>query len=429
MNIKFGTDGIRGKAFTELSQDIVQTLGNALNGLIVIGQDTRFSSPQLTQCFINGSLDAGCTVLNLGVCPTSCVAYISHLLNANFGVMITASHNPCEYNGIKIFGKKGHKISTSQEKRFESYINQNKYKKNTKTGLFAQAENLVCLYKDYILHNFEPQALKNMRIVLDCANGVASTIAPELFSLLDADVIAINNHPNGKNINANCGPLYTESIKSAMIQYKADIGFAFDGDGDRVIAFDCAGNTYDGDMLLYIFATHVYKSKTVVGTVMTNFNVEKALNACGIKLLRTAVGDKHVSEALVKHNLTLGGEQSGHIILRDILNSGDGILNALKIASLCKKENKSLCEFFNFSPYPQSNTNVEVKDKNAILNNPKLKKLVEQENNTLYSCGRLLVRASGTEPCIRIMAECENKTLADLICAKIAQFVFELDNY
>ena len=433
MAIKFGTDGIRGKYGEELTIKDAYACGNSFSGNIIIGQDTRASSQALADALIKGASDAGCLIINVGICPTACIAYLTKLLHFDYGVVITASHNTYEYNGIKVFSKNGKKLTEEQENSIENFINSNKKIRAEHKGFVINGKAFANIYRDYVQNIFKDVNLNGLKIVLDCANGACYSIAPNIFKQLGATIVTINAKPNGLNINYNCGSLHLDDICASVTTHKADIGFAFDGDGDRVIAIDKNGKVIDGDMLLYMLAT-IYKEKgvlnnnCVVGTVMTNIGIERALNEQGINLIRTDVGDKNVSKEIENCNLILGAEQSGHIISANFLQTGDGILNALNIASICSTKNTPLHEFFkNIKIYPQCLINVKVFNKTAIINNEKLQHYIKEMRESIGDNGRIVMRASGTEPYIRIMVEADTSSFSELLCNKIARVIDDLN--
>ena len=412
--IRFGTDGIRGEFGNDLTLDVAYKCGNALLGNVVIGTDTRDSGEKLAEKFAEGIVDAGGNVTFVGVCPTSGVAFLTRDFGYDFGVVITASHNPSEYNGIKIFAKNGKKIDSGCEKLIEKHINNQKISKSNQKGNRIDNFFLVEKYINFLTEKICDLDLSKLKIVLDCANGAAYKIAPILFEKMGAKVFLLGCEPDGRNINKNCGSLHIENLQKEVLKQKADMGFAFDGDGDRLIAVDENGNLVDGDMLLYLFALEYLKSgklkeRMVVGTTMTNLGVEKALNEKGVCLVRVDVGDKFINEKLEKENLLLGAEQSGHVLMKDKHITGDGILSALFVCEICLKNNKKLSKFFDFEKYKQTTKNVLVKNKDEVIE--KLQPVIEKQNRVLGESGRLLVRKSGTEPLIRIMVESKDEKM------------------
>ena len=430
MSIHFGTDGIRGKFGEDLTIDIAYKCGNSLNGNLIIGRDTRQSGIEIVKAFTKGALDAGCNVTEIGVCTTPCVAYLTLNKSFDYGIMITASHNPAEYNGIKIFSGKGLKLSQDIEKSIENHIN-NAQVNLYNTGIYNKAPTLLDEYVNFIKSTAKTN-FNNIKVVLDCANGASYDIAPKVFKSLGAEVVAISCTPDGTNINLNCGSLHPDNLVDAVLKNKANFGFAFDGDADRILAVDEEGNILDGDKLMYFFAKYYLAegkltNKQVVGTVMSNLGVEKALNNIGISLVRTNVGDKYVSEALINNNLLIGAEQSGHIILYDIFPTGDGVLNAIQVVNACVQSNKKLSQFIDYKPYKQTTINVFVKDKDAIMQKTELTKQVSMQNNKIAGQGRILVRKSGTEPCIRVMVESASQDICNKYSQGLVEFIKDLD--
>ncbi|MBO5223148.1 MAG: phosphoglucosamine mutase [Clostridia bacterium] len=413
MGLFFGTDGLRGIVNKDLTFSLAYKVGNALGSLcsgakILVGRDTRISGSYLVSALSGGAMSAGADVIDVGVIPTAGVAYLTKTCEFDFGVVISASHNSGEYNGIKIFGKDGYKLSDREEESVERCFIHDKTNDYPNVGSYSVEPNMFKRYADFLTNSAKD--LSGLKVVLDGANGASGRIAPAVFRSLNAKVVASCCSMDGKRINENCGSLYPQKLIARVNRYKADVGFAFDGDADRLIAVDENGSVIDGDMVLYILAKHL-KSKgelngnTVVGTSHTNMAIEEALKREGIGFLRTDIGDKYVLAKLVEQNLSLGGEQSGHVILKNISTTGDGILTAIAIASILAETGKRASELFDVKLYPQENVNVIVKDKLRIINNEELSCSVAKLQNALEGKGRLMVRASGTEPKIRIMVE------------------------
>lgn len=410
----FGTDGIRGIAGKELCNALAKVVGNALCQIkdkpkILIGRDTRPSGSKLEKAFISGAILGGAEVYDLKIVPTPCVSYLTKKLGFDFGVVITASHNPAEYNGIKIFGANGIKITDEEEVKIES-----KMKTLTKCE-GGKVFDLSAEVKNY--ENFLKRACKEnlsgLKIVLDCACGASYKLAPKLFKRLGAEVIMASS---GGEINKNCGCTHLENLKLVMEKHSADLGFAFDGDADRVIAMDKNLNIIDGDKIIYLLALWHKKSgkpiREVVGTVMTNSKIEELLLAQNITLKRTPVGDKYIIDEMLLAGQPIGGEQAGHIIQGEKLSTGDGMLTALSLTEIYAKD----LDFFEqntiFDVFPQENAeiiinNIKVK---AFMKNESVVKTLEKYQKQLSGIGRMLVRPSGTEPKIRIMVESKTKT-------------------
>ncbi len=416
----FGTDGIRGVAGIELNEDIAFRCGYALSAsakgaAVVLARDTRESGEWLSNAFAAGVNAAGGVVIFGGILPTPAVASAVKALGAAWGAVISASHNPSHYNGIKLFDAAGCKLNKATEERLESLMEKAHYN-NASVSLVK--DNTVI--ESYIAA-IKPDSydLNGLTIVLDTANGAASHIAAYLFEQAGASVTVINDDGDGSMINLNSGALHPEMLQKEVVRRGAALGFAFDGDADRVIAVDGNGRLIDGDGILYVLATArfdegaLYKN-TVVATVMTNSGIEAALCASKIRLVRVSVGDHNVAAELLAHGYSLGGEQSGHIIFAET-GTGDGILAALRVADIVKRRG-ALSELFNIKLYPQILQNVTVCEKSiplAALEN------AEGWRQFLKNSGRVLLRLSGTEPVIRIMAECESAALASLIVKDI----------
>ncbi len=435
MGVFFGTDGLRGKVNLELTFDIAKKVGSALASLknnpsIVIGCDTRVSNTYLTLAVSGGALAGGANVTDVGVIPTAGIAYITKKLGYDFGVVISASHNSGEYNGIKIFGKDGYKISDKEEEQLERALIREKVNDYPFIGKYEQDFNLVKLYKKHLVSIGEK--LNGLTVVLDCAYGASYKIAPDVFRNLGAKVIATNCHDNGIKINENCGALFAEALAGKVLKYGADFGFSFDGDADRLIAVDENGKIIDGDISLFIISKYYKKlgllnNDSVVGTSHTNMAIEEELSKLGIGLIRTDIGDKYVLAKMLEKNLTLGGEQSGHIIIKNHATTGDGILSAILLSNIVKKEKSKLSELSGMKLYPQVNENVVVNDKFRIINNEELNLETSKINSSFNGAGRIMVRASGTEPKIRIMVESPDKDKNVKIAKKVIMLIKKIN--
>ena len=425
----FGTDGIRGKVnqglingekFFKFGLAAATYFTNPKKNkpVAIIAKDTRLSGYTLEPALVSGLTSAGMNVYTFGPMPTNALAMITKRMKANMGIMITASHNPYDDNGMKLFGPDGMKLSDKIEKKIEKIIDTNtqKYLINAeKLGRVKRLETGTDLYIDILKKNFPKNFnLKKLKIVLDCANGAGYKAGPKLFRSLGAKVIAIGTEPNGLNINKNCGSTFPNKIQSAVKKYKAHIGIALDGDADRIIICDEKGKIIDGDQIIAMLATRWRKKRLlkggVVGTLMSNYGLEKYFKNQKIKFKRADVGDRYVKEVMKKNNFNLGGEQSGHIILGKFATTGDGLLVALEVLFSLRKAKKTSDLFNLFNLTPQILENVTVKDK-SIINSPKCKKAIHQANQLIKGQGRMLVRKSGTEPKIRIMGESDNKKL------------------
>ena len=427
MKALFGTDGIRGEAGRfPLDAPTVKTIGFSLANhlaetikepVVVIGRDTRESGEWLEQALIEGATHAGAKCLSAGVITTPGVAYLTRHLKANAGVVISASHNPYQDNGIKIFSPSGQKIDDALERQIESDINNG-------FDLSASREDVnlkpqPALREDYLRFLIDDigrdLSLKGQTLVVDCANGASTEFAPKLFETLGARVIAINARPDGRNINLNSGSLHIESLMEAVTKANANLGVAFDGDADRSLFVDEKGGFVDGDATLWVLANHLrshrqLKDDTVVATVMSNIGLEIAFRAVGIKLVRTDVGDKYVLDELLRRGASLGGEQSGHIILPALSLAGDGMLTALCLLRALRETGQTLTEATaGFQQYPQILVNVRVREKVSFDELPAVDAAVRAVEERLSHKGRLLLRYSGTEPLARVMIEGEKQ--------------------
>jgi phosphoglucosamine mutase len=417
----FGTDGIRGKANASLSHEISFKCGNALTRLkekprVALCRDTRVSGDMIAAALSSGVMCGGGNVVDCGILPTAALSYITRLYGAEFGVVISASHNPYEYNGIKIFGADGCKLTEEQEENIEELFKQPKYVTGMDIGRLTRDDTAVGKYEDYLAGTVTG-GLDGLKIVLDCACGAAYRAAPEVFRRLGCELTGYYTDIVNGVINDGCGSLFPEKLSEAVKRAGADAGFAFDGDADRVLACDRFGRLVDGDSILYILACDMLKAgrlkgAAVVGTSHTNMGIQNKLKEKGILLRRANIGDKYVREMMTEKDFTLGGEQSGHIIIGDLSRTGDGILTALQIAALLKRSGKALHELNDAPLYPQVNLNLTVRDKMLVINNEGVQTALEESRAKLGARGRVMVRASGTEPKIRVMAECEDASLA-----------------
>ena len=435
-NKYFGTDGIRGTVnqgnitgekffkFGLASGTYFKNLKKSKQ-VAIIAKDTRLSGYTLEPALVSGLVSGGMHVFTLGPLPTNGLAMLTKSMKANMGIMITASHNPYYDNGLKLFGPDGMKLSDKIEKRIEKLIDAKNTKQLTNPKLLGRVKRLedgndkyINILKNNFPSNFN---LKGTKIVLDCANGASYKAAPKLLKELGAKVISIGVKPNGLNINKKCGSTYPSKIKTAVKKYKAHVGISFDGDADRVIMCDEKGKIVDGDQIIAMLARR-WKSKKilrggVIGTLMSNYGLEKFLNNEKIRFSRSKVGDRYVKEKMKKLNYNLGGEQSGHIILGKFATTGDGLLVALEVLFSLRKGKKASHILKVFKPLPQILKNVVVNDKN-IITKSKCKNAIKRANKLMGKNGRVLVRKSGTEPKIRIMAESYDKSLI-LKCIKI----------
>mgnify|MGYP001369623345 FL=1 len=425
----FGTDGIRGAINSKnINGDMFFKFGLASGTYFksqkkrkqtaIIAKDTRLSGYTLEPALVSGLTSAGMHVYTLGPLPTNGLAMLTKSMKANMGIMITASHNPHYDNGLKLFGPDGMKLSDKIEKKIENLIDEN-IKKNLsnpeKLGRVKRLESGTKNYLKILKKNFSKEFnLRGLRIVIDCANGAGYKAGPELLRSLGAKVTSIGINPNGLNINNNCGSTYPNKIKFAVKKNNAHLGISLDGDADRIIMCDEKGNIIDGDQIIAALATRWKNKKMlkggVVGTLMSNYGLEKFFKSEKIKFIRANVGDRYVKEKMKKNNFNLGGEQSGHIILGKFATTGDGLLVALEVLFAIRKGKKA-SDFFNkFQKTPQILKNIAVKDK-EIIKNIEVKKSIKIAEKLIKGQGRILVRKSGTESKIRVMAESNNKEL------------------
>jgi phosphoglucosamine mutase len=386
--------------------------------IAIIAKDTRLSGYNLEPALVSGLTSAGMHVYTLGPLPTNGLAMLTKTMKANMGIMITASHNPYYDNGLKLFGPDGLKLSDKIEKKIESLIDRKIEDNLSLPKELGRVKRLESGNKDYIeilKKNFPKDFnLRGLRIVIDCANGAGYKAGPGLLKSLGAKVIAVGIKPNGVNINEKCGSTHPNKIKSIVRKYKAHIGISLDGDADRIIICDEIGNIIDGDQIIAALAVRWKRKKMlrggVIGTLMSNYGLEKFFNSENIKFIRAKVGDRYVKEKMQKNNFNLGGEQSGHIILGKFATTGDGLLVALEVLFSLRKGNKASNFFNTFKKTPQILENIEVKDKN-IINKIEIKNSIKKAEKLMNGHGRILVRKSGTESKIRVMGESENKKL------------------
>ena len=424
----FGTDGVRGVANEELTPLLAMQLGQAgacvltkeheHKPTIMVGCDTRISGDMLANALMAGACSVGANCVYVGVIPTPAVAYLTKKYKVDAGVVISASHNPVEFNGIKFFDGNGFKLPDEMEDEIEAMI------KNGMPGIKFPIGSGVGKIKyrtdareEYINHAMRAVNvdLTGLKMVVDCAEGASFYTSVETFRELGGEVVAIHNNPDGTNINANCGSTHMEELQARVVYEKADLGLAFDGDADRCIAVDENGNIVDGDLILYVYGRYLkekgaLRNNTVVTTIMSNFGLYKAFDELGIDYEKTQVGDKYVYENMVKNGHRIGGEQSGHIIFSKYATTGDGILTAIKMMEVMLEKKSSLATLT--SPvriYPQVLKNVRVKSKPEAQNDADVQAAVKQVAETLGSTGRILVRESGTEPVIRVMVEAETE--------------------
>jgi phosphoglucosamine mutase len=432
----FGTDGVRGVAGVDLTEQLAHDLAVAAAHVLtdigefaghrpraIIAQDSRESGEYLERAIATGLSESGVDVIRVGILPTPAVSFLVTELGCDLGVMISASHNPASDNGIKFFARDGRKLADSVEAQIEVQLGK-PWTPNGVKGEIRLEESLKEKYMEYLLGTIKT-SFAGLKVVVDCANGAASTVAPQVLRQAGAEVISISDKPNGKNINENCGSTHLENLITKVKDVGADLGVAHDGDADRVLAVDHEGNIIDGDFILGILAQHTeLPTKKLVGTVMTNLGLIRALEKKEIGFVATPVGDRYVLEEMLAGGHSLGGEQSGHVIMRRFATTGDGILTALHLISEVAQSKKSLKELASFiNRYPQVLINVKGVDKSGLKTNQVVKAQIAAIESELGESGRVLLRASGTEPVIRVMVEAETNEKAERFASVLAALV------
>lgn len=442
----FGTDGIRGEANRELTVDVALRLGYALGYYlkrenpdkkkikVIMGCDTRISGYMLRSAMLAGLTSMGVHVDFVGVISTPAVAYLTKAKKADAGIMISASHNPAKDNGLKVFAGNGYKLPDEVELEIERLMDDPTILANPiagdKVGKFKYAEDEYYSYRDHLLASVNGD-FSGMKIVVDTANGSAYRIAKDVFLALGAEVVLINDAPNGTNINVRCGSTHPEILTKVVVGYEADLGLAYDGDADRLIAVDRHGNIIDGDKIIATLAMGMkrkgeLKENKVVTTVMSNMGFENYLKENGIELLRANVGDRYVLEKMIEHNVAIGGEQSGHIILLQYATTGDGVLTSLKLVEALRDEKKYLDEMVgDIKDWPQKLVNVVVDNnkKNIWNKNKNITDFIAQKEKEMEGLGRVLVRTSGTEPLVRVMVEGKEMNMVEKVVNEITEVV------
>ncbi len=441
----FGTDGVRGIANKDLSPELAYKLGR-IGGFfltqgkkrpkMVVGTDTRISGDMLVAALSSGLNSAGVDVLYLGILPTPAVACMIKVLEADGGVMVTASHNPVEYNGIKFFNEQGLKLTDEIENSIEEYILNNLdiefLPVAGEVGRIIRVENPVRKYMDFLKQTIDTD-LTGIKVAVDCGNGAVYKAAPELLRELGAQVYAIHNDPNGININVECGSTKPEEVQKLVLETGADVGLSFDGDADRLIAADENGSIVDGDHILAICGSNMketgkLKSNTIVGTVMTNMGLDICLKEKDINIIKTKVGDRYVLEEMLKGGHSIGGEQSGHIIFLDHNTTGDGLLTAIQLLSVIKKKNMKLSELasvMEVMPQVLVNAHVSEEKKKSYAADDIIKSKIEEIERHFHGNGRVLIRPSGTEPLVRVMIEGERQEELDKYANELAVLIEE----
>jgi len=441
MSRLFGTDGVRGVANRELTAELALALGAAAarhlassvgpgRRVAVVGRDPRASGEMLEAAVIAGLTSQGVDALRVGVLPTPAVAYLTGAYDADFGVMISASHNPMPDNGIKIFGPRGHKLDDGSEDRIEELVADGPGARPVGAGIgrVIDAQDAADRYLRHV-GKASTLPLDGLTVVVDCAHGAASSAAPSAYRAAGARVIAINADPNGLNINDGCGSTHLDSLRSAVLAHRADLGLAHDGDADRCLAIDANGDVVDGDAIMVVLALAMREAgelaaDTLVTTVMSNLGLHLAMRSAGIGVRTTGVGDRYVLEELRAGDYSLGGEQSGHIVMPALGSTGDGIVTGLRLMTRMVQTGTSLAELASaMRTLPQVLINVEVADKASAAAAPSVRAAVEAAASELGDTGRILLRPSGTEPMIRVMVEATAKDVAERIAARVAETV------
>jgi len=438
----FGTDGVRGVANTELTPELAFKLGRCGGYVltkdtkerpkVLIGRDTRISGEMLECALVAGLLSIGAEVMRLGVLSTPGVAYLSRVMDAQAGVMISASHNPVADNGIKFFGPDGFKLTDAQEEEIEALLDAEEDKLprpigadvGSVTDYFEGGQKYISYLKQTIDEEFE-----GIHVALDCAHGATSQLATHLFADLEADISTMGASPTGLNINDGVGSTHPEKLQEFVIERGANVGLAFDGDGDRLIAVDEKGQIVDGDQIMFIIGKYLntkghLKKNTIVSTVMSNMGFYKALEENGMTSVKTAVGDRYVVEEMKANDYNVGGEQSGHIVFLDYNTTGDGLLTGIQLVNIMKITGKRLSELASeMTIYPQELVNVRVTDKHAVTQNEKVAAVITQVEQEMAGNGRVLVRPSGTEPLVRVMVEAATEESCKEYVSRIADVV------
>ena len=435
----FGTDGIRGVANADLSTELVDRVGRAAvrvlvasgRGRFAVGRDPRISGDLLEAALAAAICSAGADVLRLGVIPTPGVAYLAQALSVNAGIVISASHNPVEDNGVKFFADTGFKLSDAVEDAIEAALDAAPGSARP-TGIeVGRIRDVPDAAERYLAHlqTMARGRVDGWRVVVDCANGATSAVAPALWERLGAAVIPIHASPDGTNINAGSGSTHPDVVQGAVVAHGADLGFAHDGDGDRVIAADRHGHLIDGDAIMGIVAMHRHArgdlpGALVVATVMSNLGFEQALRAAGIRLDRVRVGDRYVLERMLETGAQVGGEQSGHVLFLDRATTGDGLVTALQLVNVMLETGRPLEELrAPFVRFPQVLLNVRVHNPGRWANDPEIARAIERAQGDLRGRGRIVIRASGTEPLVRVMTECEDGAAADRIARELSELI------
>ncbi|MCR4426845.1 MAG: phosphoglucosamine mutase [Firmicutes bacterium] len=446
MGTLFGTDGVRDVANGRLTPELAFKLGRAgaasIRGrgrkpAVVIGSDTRLSSGMLEAAVVAGVTSAGADALRAGVIPTPAVAHLTVALGADAGVVISASHNPAEYNGVKFFGPDGFKLADETEAEIESRVLSTEFgcaddglprPTGAEIGSVTQIEDAAGRYVAFAIGTAKVR-LDGLRVVVDCANGASCKTTPQAFRALGAEVVVMNDSPDGWNINRGCGSIHPEALARAVREHGADLGFAHDGDADRVIAADACGDTIDGDQIMAVCAKHMAQTgrlagRAIVATPYSNLGLTQAMRDLGCDVVIAQAGDRYVLEEMRKRGLALGGEQSGHVIFLDRASTGDGLITALELSSIVVSEGKPLHELAKIMVrYPQVMVNVRVSRKDEYHGNEPIEAALRHARETLGDTGRIVVRPSGTEPLVRVMGEARDREVVERVVNEVAEVI------
>lgn len=427
----FGTDGVRGIPNQKLNLNLITSIGRALitldNPTVIVGTDTRESKDMIASALIAGCLSVGLNVEYVEILSTPGVIYLSKMKQA-IGVMITASHNPYFYNGIKII-KEGRKLNQEEEERIEQFIDHPPVLSSKAIGKYMPATFLSKEYHKKLIQSIYPT---NLKIAVDCANGATYKTAPLIFNLITSSSVVINHQPDGCNINENCGSTHIENLSKLVVEQGCDLGIAFDGDGDRILCVDQDGIPVDGDLLIYIFACYLkdkglLNKNKVALSVMSNLGVIQALHKRGIEVIETPVGDKYISDAINEHDLSIGGENSGHIIMPFVTSTGDGIILAMKLIQVLEETKTTLADWVkDIILYPYALQNIVVQDKKKVMGIP-LQKEIDEIKEELHQDCKIIVRPSGTEDCIRLSVMAKTQGLVEKYKNKLMTLIETLD--
>ncbi|MCI2426300.1 phosphoglucosamine mutase [Candidatus Acetothermia bacterium] len=432
----FGTDGVRGVANEELTAELALKLGCAAGNLlcrrtrkVIIGRDTRLSGPMLTASLAAGFTSVGIDVKLAEIIPTPAISFLIQDERADCGAIISASHNPPQDNGIKFFDDQGHKITVAAEEEITRCIDSHFHRSAKGIGGIITLEAASSRYAAFLMGTIQRIDLAGMKIIVDCAHGATGKIAPHVLQHFNAKIIELNTSLTGERINVECGVNSLASLRKAVFDHRADLGIAFDGDGDRVMLVSAAGNVIDGDQMMGIITLYMKRNNSltipvVVATIMSNLGLERTLRKAGITLVRTAVGDRNVSQEMIARHAQVGGERSGHIIFHDHSATGDGILTAIQLLKIAHTTGTALSDLAaEIETMPQKSLEIPLKKGSSYRESPAIEKFIAQEREKLGSAGRIVVRPSGTQPLIRVMVEGENESQINTIANRIGDYI------